>query len=128
GPDGDVVPVTDRGEVPAGRGRVDRVAEVDHAVAADAVGVDERVLAVGEPDQVADVLDYAEGVDALPPEVTRVEVHAQVRAGVLGQAPVGARRVGRRPGVQLEADRDSWRGAGRPARELAPERAQAVLE
>ena len=78
--------------------------------------MEQRVLAVREADRVAVLLDDRERVDALPPEVARVEVDADVR-----RRP---RRAGAR---SCRLRRSSARGAarGRCARRERPCAAQA---
>ena len=121
-------PVPTAREVPRGRVGVDREAQVEQAVPAHAIGVDERVLAVGEPDRRPDLLDDGDRVHPLPPEVARVEVHAHVRAGRLAEPRKRRRVVGRGTCVELEADHHAGGDVGRPGRELTPERRQAVLQ
>src|SRR6185295_6528100 len=118
----------DRGEVPRGRVRVDREASIEQAVEADALGVEQRVLAVREADRVAVRLDDGERIDALPPEVAGIEVDADVGADLGPQAREAVGSEDRQPGMQLEADAQPGSSGRGPRRELAPEGHDVLAE
>ena len=121
-------PGPDGAEVPRHRVGLRRPAEVEDSVGGDAVGVQQRVLAVYESDRVAQALDRRDRVDALPPEVARVEVDGDVVPGDLAQASERFGVVDRCAGVQLQADPDLGGGVSGPAGELAPEGGDGLLE
>ena len=89
--------------------------------------MDERVLRVREPDLAVEGIDRLDRIDALPPEVARVEIDHDVRPGLRPQLEKGPRAVGPAAGVELEADADAGRGPGGPGRELAPEGLDRML-
>ena len=78
-------------------------------------------LPCAKPMRSPTLLDDAQRVDPLPPEVAGVEVHAHVRPGVLGQA---RERRGRRPSARRAA-RGRCAPPGAPS---APRRAQLAPE
>src|SRR5687767_6475898 len=90
------------------------------SIAANSVGVEEGVLAMRMPDAAPMGFDDGQGVDALPPEMTRIEIQSDV------VADIAAERIetpGRKDGdarMHLQADHETRRLARKPSAHLLP--------
>jgi hypothetical protein len=127
GPRGGVVASADGAEMPRHRVGVRRPAEVEDAVARDAVRVHDRVLAMGEADGAVELVDDRHRVHALPPEVRGIEVDRERAADRVGQQPERPGVVDRGARVQLQADAHARRLAGGELGEVVPVRRDRVL-
>src|SRR5262249_35599073 len=122
------MPLAHRGEVPRRSIRVAGWREMQDAVATDAVGMQQRVLAVHPANAVAQRLDHGQRVDALPPEVAGIEVEADIAADMGGERFEAGGAEDGDAGMHLQADHHLRRFSGQPVARLAPERAQLMLE
>src|SRR5215510_16317929 len=103
-----------RGEVP---GRLLGVAgwrEVEDTVFPDALGIEQRVLAVHVADAVAECLHDSDGIDPLPPEVAGVEIEPDVPPDMRGERLEARAAEDGDAWMHLETDHDLGRFLRQP--------------
>src|ERR1041385_4205945 len=115
------------GEMPGRFGSVARRSEMQNAMPADTLLVQDRVLAMHPADAIANILDDGHGIDALPPEVTGVEIDPDIAPGISGQRLESGGVEHGDARMHLEADHQLRRFLGQPRAGFLPKRSDHVF-